>query len=215
MSQFFSVLIAHPLKFKQENQFLVNIRILNKLLEREDVLLFSCLFLGIHILVSVFFLPTQEPLLFCPAFNTTGEVCFVKNPTIKIGKQQNKRTFCSMPEFISESRLSLSYILEIILFNFNNNLFPSRLGLIITQPSHQGAGIFCYTDNLPPTTFQQACLHCESLQYQFLRASQNSGVGLMSQTTLCHYFCEMTLEIFQTICLICSFHFCVCSCMVC
>lgn len=131
----------------------MNIRILNKLLYQDDVLLFSCLLLGIHILVSIFFLPSKEPVLFCPAFTTTSEACFVKNPTIKIGKQQNKRAFCSVPELISESPLSFSYILEIILFNFNNNLRPSRLGLIITQPTHQGAGIFCYTDNLPPTTF--------------------------------------------------------------
>lgn len=119
-----------------------------------------------------------------------------------------------MPELISESHLSFSYILEIILFNFNNNLLPSRLSLIMTQASHQGAGIFCYTDNLAPTTFQQCCLHCESLQYQFLRASQNSSVGYyVSHTTVSLYFCEVTLEIFQTIRLICNFHFCLCSCM--
>lgn len=71
-------------------------------------------------------------MLFHPVFNTAGEACFVKNPTIKIGKKLNKRTFCSMPELISESHLSFSYILEIILFNFNNNSLPSRLSLIIT-----------------------------------------------------------------------------------
>lgn len=100
---------------------LLNIKILNKLLEQEDLLLFSCLLMDI--LVSIIFLHTCVHLLACPGFRTTDGARFATNYNTKeIEKQENEKCFCSMPE----SQLSFSYFLEIILFHFNNNLLHSN-----------------------------------------------------------------------------------------
>lgn len=92
----------------------MNIRILNKLLEQEDLLLFSCLLMGIHILVSIFLLPTCECSLACPAFYTAGGVCFATNSNIK-----NRKT-TKQKHFLFNARTSLRISSFFLLLSGNN-----------------------------------------------------------------------------------------------
>lgn len=126
---------------------------LNKLLELQELVLFSCLPVGICILVSIS-LPTCECLLDWPAFHTTSGVGFAVKFNIKSWRTVRQKDFLFSAEtYFSISSLFVSHFLEKIVFNFNNYLLPPRQGQTITQPSHEGARIFSYTDNVPLTTF--------------------------------------------------------------